>query len=68
MLPEDRGGAQRLDSRRHSPSGGLGDDRLDPLRDPLANQLRRKIPPAGQGREAYGFGLRELASADLPTP
>ena len=65
MLPEDRGSSQRLDSRRHSPSGGLGDDRLDQLPDPLAVLLRRKIPPAGQGHEVHDFGLRELSSAEF---
>ena len=56
VLPKDRGGAQRLDSRCRSPSGGLGGDLLDQLRDPLTVLLRRKIPPAGQGGEVHDFG------------
>ena len=57
MLPEDRGGTQRLDSRCRSLSGGLGGDRLDQLRDPLTVLLLREIPPTGLRRESHESSL-----------
>ena len=49
VLSEDGGPTEGLDSRFGSASGGLGDDRFDQLRDPLAILLRRKIPQQGKG-------------------
>ncbi len=47
MLPENRGGAEGLDSRRRSARRSLGDDRLDHLGDPLAVLLATPFGRAG---------------------
>ena len=64
-MAEDLYSAEGLDSRRRSPGGGLGDDRLDQLGDPVTVLLGREMPPAGQGRERHDLGLRELADTEL---
>jgi hypothetical protein len=65
MLAQDRRHPQRLGAGLGSPVGGFGFDLVDQVENPCSPGIRRKLLPAGEGREGHRLAGRILEAVEL---